>query len=405
MPSPSSTRPDPPEEYRDALSHGRARGRASGLNPGNRFEPIRLHVLGEHLDEQAAACPAGSRIPTTILPDRTRTIINRVDSPDLPFHWTINPYRGCEHGCIYCYARPGHEYLAMSCGLDFETKILAKHDAPALLRRELVRWKHAGEGIVMSGVTDPYQPIERDLRITRGCLEVLRDFRQPVSIITKNHLITRDLDIFREMLALSDARRPRRDASHGAPPRPPISCAISLTTLDNRLASKMEPRASAPRERLDAIAQLARAGVPVAVMTAPIIPGLNDREIPALLKAAKEAGATGAGWVLLRLPHQIKALFTDWLAREFPQRAAHVESLLRQCRGGALYDSRPGVRQRGEGEIAKQIGRTFGVFAKRYGLGGMGRKHEPTNPTPNKERSDQINHASQSRRHQRLLFD
>ena len=343
--------PNPnPYEHADALA-GVVRGRGAQLNPGNRFEDIRLHVLGEHLDERAAEHPSGTQVTTQVFDDTSRTIINRVDSPDLNFHWTINPYRGCEHGCIYCYARPGHEYLSLSCGLDFETKIYAKRDAATLLRQELLDPKWPGEPIVISGVTDPYQPVERDLRITRSCLEVLAEFRQAVSFITKSKLIVRDLDLLTEL------------NHHNA-----VRAAVSLTTLDNALAAKMEPRAASPRDRLDAIRQLARAGIPVAVMTAPIIPGINDREIPSLLEAARDAGATSAGYVILRLPFQIKALFLEWLARHFPDRAAHVESLIRGMRDGALYDSRPRVRQRGTGPVAASIDATFKLFKRRLGL-------------------------------------
>ncbi len=337
-------------EYGDVLA-GRVRGRGAGLNPGNRFEGVRLHVLGEELDREARERPGGRQVATQVLRDRTRSIINRVDSPDVGFNWTINPYRGCEHGCIYCYARPTHETLGMSCGLDFETKIMAKHDAPALLRKELQRESWGGEPIIVSGVTDPYQPIEADLRLTRACLEVMTEFRQPVSLITKNRLITRDVDL------LSDLAR---DSA--------ASAAVSITTLDNRLAAKMEPRASAPRERLEAVERLAAAGVPVSVMVAPVVPGLNDHELPAILKAAAEAGASGAGWILLRLPWQIKALFLEWLERHYPQRAGKVEALIREARGGKLYDATARVRFRGEGERAEQLGATFKVFARRYGL-------------------------------------
>ena len=342
-----------PTDFADALPTGPARGRGSGLNPSNRFQDLRLHVLGEHLDEVTKESPEGARLPTTVLPDRSRTVINRVDSPDLPMDWTINPYRGCEHGCIYCYARPGHEYLSMSCGVDFETKILAKHDAPELLRKELAHPRWRGEAIAMSGVTDPYQPIERELRITRGCLEVMAECRQAVTIITKNHLVTRDLDL------LKDLHRDRACA-----------VAVSITTLDARLASKMEPRASAPRDRLRAVEEIASAGIPVMVMTAPIIPAINDREIPALLKAAKEAGASGAGFIMLRLPHQVKALFLEWLQRHFPDRAAHVESLIRDVREGGLSDPRFGSRMRGRGPMAEQIARAHRLFCRRYGLNG-----------------------------------
>jgi DNA repair photolyase len=339
-------------EYKDHPPSGPLRGRGAGLNPGNRFEDFRLHVLGEHLDEVITENPDGTRLTTRIYHDSTRTIINKVaDSPDIPFDWSINPYRGCEHGCIYCYARPGHEYLGLSCGVDFETKIFAKRNAPELLRTELSKPSWRGESIVMSGVTDPYQPVEAKLRLTRRILEVMHEFGQPVGMITKNHLITRDIDLLGEM------------ARHHA-----ASAAISITTLDNKLAAKMEPRASSPRERLAAVRELAKAGVPVAVMTAPIIPGLNDHEIPKLLEAAAEAGATSAGYVLLRLPYQIKDLFLDWLARHFPDRAARVESGIRAARDGNLSSAEFHERQRGNGPLADQIAATFKLFARRHGL-------------------------------------
>lgn len=333
-----------------------ARGRASAINPGNRYESVRLSVLGEFLDEDAAErarerLPQERRVPTTVFRDTSRTIINRVDSPDLHFNWTINPYRGCEHGCVYCYARPTHETLGFSCGLDFETKIVAKMEAPQMLAHELDAPRWRGEPIVMSGVTDPYQPIERRLRITRGCLEAMAARNQPVSIVTKNHLVTRDIDVLSALARVNAA-----------------SVAISLTTLDPNLARKMEPRASAPRDRLAAMRELADAGVPVSVMTAPILPGLNDHEIPSLLRAAADAGATGAGFILLRLPHQVKAVFLEWLAREFPDRASRVENGVRETRSGSLNDARWKSRFRGEGPRAEQIRATFDVFRARCGL-------------------------------------
>jgi len=244
-------------EYRGALAEGPVRGRGAGLNPGNRFETTRIHILGEHLDGPDAAASeldvaresVSGRVPTRVLPDESRTVINRVDpkmSPDIGFRWTINPYRGCEHGCIYCYARPGHEYLGLSCGLDFETRIFAKLDAPRLLRRELAGPGWAGESIILSGVTDPYQPVEAKLEITRRCLAVMAQCGQPVSVITKNRLVVRDVDHLK-MLA-------GRDGAH---------VAISLTTLDAGLAAKLEPRASSPVDRLRTIRELSRAGVPV----------------------------------------------------------------------------------------------------------------------------------------------
>lgn len=329
----------------------RLTGRGAALNPTNRFESISLTVLAEHAEELMVEYPDGKLLPTQVFRDNSRTVINEVDSPDLPFRWTINPYRGCEHGCIYCYARPNHEYLSMSLGVDFETKIFAKFDAPSMLRKELMKPKWKGERIVLSGITDPYQPLERALRITRGILETCVEFHQPVSLITKNKLILRDLDIFQELNRVGG-----------------VHCAISLTTLDPHLAAKMEPRASSPRARLEAIAALAKAGIPVTVMTAPIIPGINDHEIPSLLKAAREAGAQSVGYVLLRLPYQIKELFLEWLVRHFPQRAAKVESLLRDTRNGMLYNSQHFSRQKGEGPLAAQIGQTFALFARKYNI-------------------------------------
>lgn len=330
---------------------GPARGRGAGLNPGNRFEDVRLHVLGDHLDEVIAENPDGTRVTTRVYADRTRSVINRVDSPDLPFNWTINPYRGCEHGCIYCYARPGHEYLGLSCGLDFETRIMAKHDAGPLLRAELAAKAWLGEPISISGVTDCYQPIESRLRITRAVLEVCAEFAQPVTLVTKSKLIVRDLDLLREL------------AAHRA-----AGAAVSITTLDNRLASIMEPRASSPRDRLATIGRLAEAGVPTMVMVGPIIPAINESEAPAILKAAAEAGACGAGFTVLRLPYQIKDLFLDWLRRHFPERAARVEHAVRDMRGGGLYSGEFFKRHRGEGPRAEQIATMMDLFKRRYGL-------------------------------------
>ena len=269
----------------DAIVHGKVRGRGAGLNPTSRFEDVRLHVLGEHLDELARERPNGVQVETRVEPDQSRSILNRVESPDIPGDWTLNPYRGCEHGCVYCYARPGHEYFGLSCGLDFETRLFAKHDAPELLRGALRNPSWKGESIALSGVTDPYQPIERELRITRRCLEVCAEACQAVSVITKNRLVTRDRDLLGELAKMG--------AAHAA---------VSVTTLDKALAAKMEPRASAPEDRLRAIRELSEAGVPVIVMTAPISPGLNDHEMPSILEAARDAGAVGAGYVMLRLP-------------------------------------------------------------------------------------------------------
>lgn len=346
---------DTEPQLQGALLTGPLRGRGAGLNPGNRFEDVKLHVLGDHLDEVAIEHPEGVSVKTRVFRDASKSILNRVDSPDLHFRWSANPYRGCEHGCIYCYARPGHEYLGMSCGADFETRIFAKPAAPELLRAELTHDRWSGEGIMLSGVTDCYQPIEHNLRITRRMVEVCVELAQPISVITKNKLITRDLDLFVELH--------KHSAMHAA---------VSITTLDNKLASTMEPRASSPQERLRAVRQLADAGIPVAVMVAPVIPTINESEIPAILEAAKEAGASAAGMVLLRLPWQIKALYLDWLKREFPERAAHAESALRDTRNGELYQSDFTLRQRGSGARAEQIQTMFDVFARKLGLNERG---------------------------------
>lgn len=340
-----------PAEHDDALVVGRARGRGSQINPPNRFDGIRLSVLGETLDEVLREKPDGSQVETVVLADRSRTAINPVDSPDVPMKWTINPYRGCEHGCVYCYARPTHETFGLSCGLDFETRIFAKTDAPELLRRELTRPRWTGEPITMSGITDPYQPVERKLRITRGCLEVMAECRQPVSIVTKNRLVTRDLDLLGEL------------ASHGA-----TMVFVSLTTMDADLSARMEPRASSPSGRLAAVRALSDRGIPVGVLTAPIVPGLTDSEIPSLLEAAADAGASQAAWIMLRLPMQIKDVFLEWVRREFPERAGKIEARIRDVRGGTLNDSTPGVRMRGRGVWADQISALHRTTCTRLGL-------------------------------------
>ncbi len=321
------------------------RGRGAAANPPNRFEQI------AYLPDGEARAPDDPGPLTQILRDSTRTIIARNDSPDVGFDVSINPYRGCEHGCSSCFARPFHEYLGFSAGLDFETKILAKLDAAALLRRELMKPSWTPKPIAISGVTDPYQPAERRLKITRGCLEVLAEFRNPVLLITKNFLITRDVDLLQEL------------AAYGA-----VSASLSITTLRPELQRVMEPRASTPVRRLKAVEALARAGIPVGVMVAPVIPGLTDSEMPAILKAAAEAGAQGAGYVILRLPHGVKELFTDWLERHFPERKERVLNRLREMRGGKLYDSSFGTRARGEGPYAEQIRALFHATKKTLGL-------------------------------------
>lgn len=329
--------------------HEPIRGRGASSNPASRFELI------VHQPDPDAPPPEPGRPPTTLYRDDSRSIIAHNDSPDVGFSYSINPYRGCEHGCPYCYARPYHEYIGLSAGLDFETKIVVKDDAPRLLRRELASKKWHPETIGLSGVTDCYQPLERHLRLTRGCLEVLTEFRNPVAVVTKNHLVTRDLDLLREL------------ACHDA-----AAVYLSVTTLDGELARIMEPRATAPAGRLEAIRELAGAGVPVGVLTAPIIPGLNDHEMPALLEAAAAAGARFAGYVLLRLPHGVGELFETWLDQHFPDRKERVMGRVRELHGGKVTDSRFGTRMLGEGPLAEAIRNLFHLARRRAGLGRGG---------------------------------
>ncbi|MGZ5492673.1 MAG: PA0069 family radical SAM protein [Thermoanaerobaculia bacterium] len=320
------------------------KGRGASWNPQNRFET--LHYV---LDDEA---PGDDGAPRTIyMRDPTRTLIATNDSPDVGFEASINPYRGCEHGCIYCYARPFHEYLGMSAGLDFETRILVKEDAPELLREELNAKSWEPKLIAISGVTDAYQPIERKLEITRRCLGVLAEFRNPVAIITKNHLVTRDIDHLAELARFNAAR-----------------VFLSITTLDPKLANIMEPRASTPELRLAAVKALADAGIPAGVMVAPIVPAITDHEIPAILAAAKKAGAEWAGRVVLRLPLAVAPLFERWLEEHFPDRKDKVLNRVRDMRGGKLYQAEWGVRGRGEGFFADQIEALFEVTCRRLGI-------------------------------------
>lgn len=323
------------------------RGRGASGNPANRFEHVRYERDPDSEDGEQPA------LKTQFLRDRSATIIAHNDSPDVPFESSINPYRGCEHGCLYCYARPFHEFLGFSAGLDFESKIMVKENAPGLLRKELSspRWKP--RTIAMSGVTDCYQPIERHLKITRRCLEVLADFRNPVGIVTKNHLITRDIDVLSEL------------ARHNC-----VAVNISVTTLDSDLARVMEPRTSSPAMRLEAIERLAQAKIPVGVMVAPVIPGLTDHEIPAIVATAANAGAQWAGHVVLRLPFALKDLFEDWLTRHFPDRREKVLNRIRAVRDGKLNDGNFGSRMAGQGIFADQIASLFEVSVRKFGLTG-----------------------------------
>ena len=326
------------------------RGRGASSNPANRFLPI--HVVpdpSDSLSEEDGSDPGGDR--TVFMRDTTRSVISRNQSPDLHFGASFNPYRGCEHGCSYCYARPTHEYLGFSAGLDFESKILVKDAAPALLRSTFASPQWTPEPVMMSGVTDAYQPVERRLELTRRCLAVFAEARNPVAIVTKNHLVTRDIDILREL------------AEHDA-----TAVVLSVTSLDRSLQRGLEPRASSPARRLDAVTALATAGVPVGVMVAPVIPGLTDTEIPAILAAAKDAGASFAQYVLLRLPHGVKDVFAEWLTERFPDRAGRVLSRIRSTRQGRLNDSAFSVRGRGEGPYADQIRSLFAVSRRRQGL-------------------------------------
>jgi DNA repair photolyase len=324
---------------------GLFRGRGAGSNPANRFEENRLER-----DEDWN--PGDDPAPKThFLRDLSQSIISHNDSPDIPFKASLNPYRGCEHGCSYCYARPTHEYLGFSAGLDFESKLMVKENAPELLRRELSSPKWKPQELAMSGVTDCYQPIERKLQITRRCLAVLAEFRNPVSIITKNFLVTRDLDLLRVL------------AEHRA-----AHVNISLNSLDSELARRLEPRASAPRQRLEAIEILAKAGVPVGVLVAPIIPVLNDPEIPAVLKAAKTAGAAWAYMEILRLPLTVAPIFEEWLDRCVPEKKEKILGRIRAIRSGKLNDARFGSRMSGEGIFAEQISQLFLVARRKAGL-------------------------------------
>ena len=333
------------------------KGRGSRINPPNRFSPIHVEDDFEHLEHDEEYLRERASVRTQYFADASKSLLSENNSPDIPFRYSINPYRGCAHGCSYCYARPTHEYLGLSAGLDFETKVFVKESAPELLRAHLSRDSWACEPIMLSGVTDCYQPAERQFQLTRRCLEVALEFRQPICIVTKNALVTRDLDLLRPMAELGI-----------------VSVALSINSLDQSLTRVMEPRTSSPQARLRAIEELSRAGVPAMAMVAPVIPGLNDSEIPAVLKAARDRGASAASYVLLRLPLTVKPVFLEWLERTQPLKKDRVESRIRSTRNGGLNNSEFGTRMKGTGEIADQIKQTFQVFARRYGLD---QKQEP----------------------------
>lgn len=325
------------------------RGRGSRLNPDNRYSDWQREGFDDgwqDATEDEAPAPA-----TQLLVERSRSLISRNTSPDVPFSQSINPYKGCEHGCAYCFARPGHAYLGLSPGLDFETRIVWKPDAPEVLRRELASPRYRCQPIALGINTDGWQPVERRLRLTRGLLEILCETRHPVSIVTKSALVERDLDLLADMA---------RDTL--------VNVMFSITTLDPGLARKLEPRAASPARRLAAMARLHEAGVPVGVLFAPLIPAINDHELERVLEAARQAGATQAGYVLLRLPHELKQLFGDWLDCHFPDRSAHVLSLLRQLRGGALNDSQFGRRMRGQGVLADLYSQRLKRICTRLGM-------------------------------------
>ena len=325
----------------------RRRGRGAGVNPSGRYEPVSRHVFDDGWETLEDLPP----FKTDVQVERPRTVITRNSSPDISFDRSINPYRGCEHGCVYCFARPTHAYMGLSAGLDFEAKLFAKPDAPKLLERELAKPGYVPRTIAIGTNTDPYQPIEKEWRIMRQILEVLEAHDHPVGIVTKSALVTRDADILSRMAAKGLAK-----------------VALSVTTLDSRMARAMEPRASTPTRRLQAMRMLHDQDIPVSVMVAPVIPGLNDHEMERILDAARAAGAREAGYVILRLPLEVSPIFKDWLLREYPDRYRHVISLIRSMRGGKDYDSEWGKRMKGAGPYAWQIGRRFEVTARRLGL-------------------------------------
>lgn len=329
----------------------RRRGRGAALNPSGRFEDQRRELVDDGWQTLEELEP----FKTEVQIEKPRTAITRNDSPDIPFDRSVNPYRGCEHGCIYCFARPTHSYMGLSAGLDFEAKLFAKPDAPRLLERELSKENYKVKPIAIGTNTDPYQPIEREWRIMRQLLEVLAKANHPVMIVTKSALVMRDIDILSEMAAKGLAK-----------------VAISVTTLDRKLARLMEPRASTPSRRLEAVRQLTDAGIPTGVLASPLIPALNDHELERILDAAKAAGAVSASYILLRLPLEVSPLFRDWLLRNYPDRYRHVMSLIKSMRGGKDYDAEFGKRMKGEGPYAWQISRRFEMATKRLGLARRG---------------------------------
>jgi DNA repair photolyase len=348
----------------------------SRIDPPNRFERVHRHSEQEQVIFDHEYIDDQRNRNIELLADDSRSIVSKNDSPDVPFRYSMNPYRGCIHGCAYCYARPTHEYMGLNAGLDFETKIFVKHHAPALFEGFLRAPSWRAEPIAFSGVTDCYQPAERDFQLTRQCLNVALRFHQPIDIVTKNALVARDLDILATMAADNLVR-----------------VFVSVTTLDGNLARDMEPRTSIPTARLRTIAELAAAHVPVGLLMAPIIPGLNDSEIPAILKTGKDAGATAASCILLRLPSTVEPVFIEWLQRTQPDKADRVLERIRATRGGKLNDSNWHARMKGTGEFAEQIRQLFQIFRQRYGLAS---ELPPSN-------RDLFRHPEQSSRQLRLF--
>ena len=335
----------------DILPDRPRKGRGAVANPTGRFETEKRYNIDDGWGAGGAADGDFVPLRTTVSPDKSKTVITRNSSPDIPFDRSINPYRGCEHGCIYCYARPTHAWLGLSPGLDFESRLFAKRDAAALLEKELANPRYRCRPIALGTNTDPYQPIERDFKITRSILEVLAEFDHPVTVVTKSALVVRDIDILAPLAAKGLA-----------------SVCVSVTTLDPALSRRMEPRAASPERRLKTIAALKDAAIPVGVMAAPMIPALNDMELEDILAAAAAAGARTAGYVLLRLPHEIKDLFTEWLEVHYPTKAKHVLGLIRNMRSGALNDAAFHSRMRGSGPYADLLAKRFSFACKRLGL-------------------------------------
>ena len=338
---------------------GSIKGRGAAIQPPNPYLPVHVETDLEQVEGDEEYLAQLGRPPTEYLTDESQSIVAENDSPDVGFRYSVNPYRGCSHGCSYCYARPGHEYLGMSAGLDFETKVLVKFRAAELFREFLVKPTWRPETIAFSGVTDCYQPAERQFHLTRACVDVAAECRQPIGIITKNALVLRDVDLFARL------------AEHRA-----VRVSLSITTLDAKLARVMEPQTSSPEARLRALRELSQAGIPTNVMVAPVIPGLTDSEMPAILTAAREAGAETAGYVMLKLATTVRPVFIDWLERSYPDKSDRIQSLIRSVRGGKLNDSNFGSRQVGTGNMAELIADTFRLWCTKLGYSD---DHPPLN--------------------------